>query len=97
MALDDMKSCSSRTVESSMSSSCQSRQHRYKLEAFGELLQWLMEFDNEEAGSLGFEDELWNHFNRLPSHYAFDVNVESTKDVLTHKRLLHLAKDPTRG
>lgn len=26
--------------------------------------------------------------------YALDVNVERAEDVLTHKRLLHLARDP---
>lgn len=26
--------------------------------------------------------------------YAMDVNVERAEDVLTHKRLLHLAEDP---
>lgn len=26
--------------------------------------------------------------------YALDVNVERAEDVLTHKRLLHLAEDP---
>lgn len=26
--------------------------------------------------------------------YALDVNVDRAEDVLTHKRLLHLAKDP---
>ncbi|CAN6481609.1 unnamed protein product [Victoria cruziana] len=96
MALDDTESCSSRTVESSTSSSCQSRQHRYKLEVFSEVLQRLRESGNEEAGGPGFEDELWNHFNRLPSRYAFDVNVERAEDVLTHKKLLHLAKDPDK-
>ncbi|XP_031495266.1 serine/threonine-protein kinase STY46-like [Nymphaea colorata] len=96
MAVDDTESCSSRTVESSTSSSCQSRQQRYKLEVFNEVLQRLKESGNEEAGRPGFEDELWNHFHRLPSRYAFDVNVERAEDVLTHKRLLHLAKDPDK-
>lgn len=26
--------------------------------------------------------------------YALDVNVERAEDVLTHKRMLHLANDP---
>lgn len=27
--------------------------------------------------------------------YALDVNVERAEDVLTHKKLLHLARDPS--
>lgn len=30
----------------------------------------------------------------LNLRYALDVNVERAEDVLTHKRLLHLAHDP---
>ncbi|EEE70151.1 hypothetical protein OsJ_30202 [Oryza sativa Japonica Group] len=45
-------------------------------------------------GARAFDDELWNHFNRLPARYAMDVNVERAEDVLTHKRLLEQAKDP---
>lgn len=30
----------------------------------------------------------------LHRRYAMDVNVERAEDVLTHKRLLHLACDP---
>ncbi|KAL5063552.1 hypothetical protein RYX36_025289, partial [Vicia faba] len=42
----------------------------------------------------GFNDQLWAHFNRLPTRYALDVNVERAEDVLMHKRLLQLAYDP---
>ncbi|KAL0348525.1 UNVERIFIED_CONTAM: Serine/threonine-protein kinase STY46 [Sesamum angustifolium] len=32
--------------------------------------------------------------NRFTRSYALDVNLERAEDVLTHKRLLHLARDP---
>ncbi|KAF3787682.1 Serine/threonine-protein kinase [Nymphaea thermarum] len=84
MAVDDTESCSSRTVESSTSSSCQSRQQRYKLEVFNEVLQRLKESGNEEAGRPGFEDELWNHFHRLPSRFHQSMMEELT---LYHQNL----------
>uniref|UniRef100_A0A453LHS4 Uncharacterized protein n=2 Tax=Aegilops tauschii subsp. strangulata TaxID=200361 RepID=A0A453LHS4_AEGTS len=49
-----------------------------------------------EERAPGFDDDLWSHFNRLPARYAMDVNVERAEDVLTHKRLLELAKDPAQ-
>ena len=43
----------------------------------------------------GFIESLKQHFNRLPTRYALDVNIESL-DVLSHKRLLDEARsDPT--
>ncbi|KAK1394843.1 serine/threonine-protein kinase STY46 [Heracleum sosnowskyi] len=44
-----------------------------------------------------FDQQLWAHFNRLPTRYALEVNAERAEDVLTHKRLLQLAQyDPTQ-
>ncbi|XP_031475250.1 serine/threonine-protein kinase STY46-like [Nymphaea colorata] len=94
MAMDDTESCSSRAVESSPTHG--QPQHRHKLEVFAEVLRRLKESGNEDVNLPGFEDELWNHFNRLPPRYALDVNVERAEDVLNHKRLLHLAKDPAK-
>ncbi|KAK1404020.1 Serine/threonine-protein kinase STY46 [Heracleum sosnowskyi] len=34
------------------------------------------------------------HFQRLPSSYALDINMDKLEDVLLHLRLLALAKDP---
>lgn len=48
-------------------------------------------FVNELLHSFSI-DLLINLFLHL--RYALDVNVESAEDVLTHKRLLHLAHDP---
>ncbi|KAE8698753.1 ACT-like protein tyrosine kinase family protein isoform 2 [Hibiscus syriacus] len=72
----------------------QSRQQRRKLEVYNEVLRRLRDSDLEESNRPGFDDELWAHFNRLPTRYALDVNVERAEDVLMHKILLHLAHDP---
>ncbi|XP_028219897.1 serine/threonine-protein kinase STY46-like isoform X3 [Glycine soja] len=79
---------------SSSSSPAQSRLQRQKLEVYNEILRRLKDSGNEEAMQPGFHDQLWAHFNRLPTWYALDVNVERAADVLMHKRLLHLAHDP---
>uniref|UniRef100_A0A2P2JU42 non-specific serine/threonine protein kinase n=1 Tax=Rhizophora mucronata TaxID=61149 RepID=A0A2P2JU42_RHIMU len=76
----------------SLSLGRQQRQ-RQKLEVYNEVLRRLKGSDIEEVHRLGFDDELWAHFNRLPTRYALDVNVERAEDVLMHKRLLHLAHD----
>lgn len=91
MAMEDEESCSSKVMDSSPT---RSRQGGKKLEVFNEVVCRLQESDYEEAKLPGFEDELWLHFNRLPARYALDVNAERAENVLTHKRLLHLAEDP---
>uniref|UniRef100_A0A166HYD7 Protein kinase domain-containing protein n=1 Tax=Daucus carota subsp. sativus TaxID=79200 RepID=A0A166HYD7_DAUCS len=91
MVMEDNESCSSRVVEST---AVNSRQQRMKLEVYNEVLWRLKDSDNKEAKEADFDDELWAHFNRLPTRYALDVNVERAEDVLTHKRLLLEAHDP---
>ncbi|XP_042003230.1 serine/threonine-protein kinase STY46-like [Salvia splendens] len=91
MVMEDNESCGSRVVESS---AAKSRQQRKKVEVYNEVLRRLKESDHPEAQEPTFDDQLWAHFNRLPARYAMDVNVERAEDVLTHKRLLHLARDP---
>ncbi|CAL5402318.1 unnamed protein product [Camellia sinensis] len=91
MVMEDNESCGSRVVESSTANS---RQQRRKLEVYNEVLRRLKELNHQEAGEPGFDDELWAHFDRLPTRYALDVNVERAEDVLVHKRLLQLAHDP---
>ncbi|XP_058098391.1 serine/threonine-protein kinase STY46-like isoform X2 [Magnolia sinica] len=91
MAMEDNESCSSRAVDSSPT---HPRQQRHKLHVYNEVLRRLKDSANEEALLPSFDDELWAHFNRLPTRYAMDVNVERAEDVLTHKRLLQLAHDP---
>ncbi|CAN4107315.1 unnamed protein product [Withania somnifera] len=92
MVIENNESCVSRVVDSATSSG---RYHSKKLEVYFEVLWRLkQQSDNHEALQPAFDDELWAHFNRLPTRYALDVNVERAEDVLTHKRLLHLAHDP---
>ncbi|KAI8022243.1 Serine/threonine-protein kinase STY46 [Camellia lanceoleosa] len=91
MVMEDNESCGSRVVESSTANS---RQQRRKLEVYNEVLRRLKELNHQDAGEPGFDDELWAHFDRLPTRYALDVNVERAEDVLVHKRLLQLAHDP---
>ncbi|KAF8701056.1 hypothetical protein HU200_033951 [Digitaria exilis] len=74
----------------------QQQQQRHKLEVYTEVLRRLHDAGLSEARAPGFDDELWNHFNRLPARYAMDVNVERAEDVLTHKRLLEQARDPAQ-
>ncbi|KAK2656908.1 hypothetical protein Ddye_009960 [Dipteronia dyeriana] len=90
---EDLESCGSRAVES-LSPAAHPRHQRQKFEVYSEVLLRIQDFNYEEAALPGFDDQLWLHFNRLPARYALDVNVERAEDVLTHKRLLHLAEDP---
>lgn len=92
MTMDDAtESCASRPVESLPT---QTKEDRQRLEVFTGVLARLHHSIPEETSLPGFEDQLWLHFHRLPARYALDVNVERAEDVLTHKRLLHLAEDP---
>ncbi|XP_028768091.1 serine/threonine-protein kinase STY46-like isoform X2 [Neltuma alba] len=77
-----------------VSSTPQSRQQSHKFRVYREVLRRLKNSNNDEAMQPDFDHQLWGHFNRLPTRYALDVNVERAADVLTHKRLLHLAHDP---
>ncbi|OMO83444.1 hypothetical protein COLO4_22506 [Corchorus olitorius] len=91
---DDTESCGSRAVDSQSLAHVNPRQQRQKLDVYSDVLMRIQESNYEEANLPGFDDQLWLHFNRLPARYALDVNVERAEDVLTHKRLLHLAEDP---
>ncbi|KAL0798488.1 hypothetical protein Bca101_053663 [Brassica carinata] len=99
MAIKDEteESCGSRAVVAAAAASVTKenpRQHRMKLEVYGDVLQRIQESNYEEANFPDFDDQLWLHFNRLPARYAMDVNVERAEDVLTHQRLLKMAEDP---
>ncbi|KAH6813270.1 ACT-like protein tyrosine kinase family protein [Perilla frutescens var. frutescens] len=91
MVMEDKESCGSRRVEKT--SSAKSRAQQKKTEVYNEVLRRLKEVGHSEAHQMDFDDQLWAHFNRLPPRYAMDVNLERAEDVLTHKRLLHLARD----
>ncbi|KAF9682736.1 hypothetical protein SADUNF_Sadunf05G0139600 [Salix dunnii] len=43
-----------------------------------------------------FRELLDSHFNRLPTSYGLDVNMDKIEDVLLHRELLAMAKDPER-
>ncbi|KAM4089480.1 hypothetical protein ACB094_07G155300 [Castanea mollissima] len=109
MVMEDNESCGNRPNDASSLSlslalpssyspspslQSQTRQQRQKLEVYNEVLRRLRDSNNDEALQPGFDDQLWTHFNRLPTRYALDVNVQRPEDVLMHKRLLHLAFDP---
>ncbi|KAI9395496.1 hypothetical protein POPTR_005G246500v4 [Populus trichocarpa] len=86
--MGDTESCSSRAVD------FVPRNQRHKLDVFNDVFDRLKESNHEEASRLGFEDELWAHFLRLPPRYAMDVNAERAEDVIMHKRLLQMAHNP---
>ncbi|TYI56200.1 hypothetical protein E1A91_D11G193100v1 [Gossypium mustelinum] len=88
---DDAESCGSRAVDSLVH--VNPRHHRQKLDVFHQVLNRIRHSNYAEANLPGFDNHLWLHFSRLPARYALDVNVEREEDVLTHKRLLHLAED----
>ncbi|XP_062182594.1 serine/threonine-protein kinase STY46-like isoform X2 [Phragmites australis] len=52
----------------------------------------------EAVGASGPEirAQLEAHFNRLPTSYQLDVNVDKAEDVLIHQKVLAEAKDPDR-
>ncbi|KAL3513855.1 hypothetical protein ACH5RR_026572 [Cinchona calisaya] len=55
----------------------------------------LIESGNHEAVSNPeFREQLDVHFNRLPASYVLDINMDKVEDVLLHKKLLTMARDP---
>ncbi|XP_057795485.1 serine/threonine-protein kinase STY8-like [Salvia miltiorrhiza] len=55
----------------------------------------LIENGNEEAiTNPAFLEQLEAHFNRLPTSYGLDINMEKVEDVLLHQKLLASAKNP---
>lgn len=57
----------------------------------------LIESRNEEAMcNPEFREQLDTHFNRLPSSYILDVNMDRVEDVLLHQKLLASARDPEK-
>lgn len=65
--MEDNESCASEVVESLPANT---RGHRrVKLEVYNEVLRRLKESNNLEVIEPGFDNELWAHFNRLPTRY----------------------------
>ncbi|PQQ13460.1 serine/threonine-protein kinase STY17 [Prunus yedoensis var. nudiflora] len=73
MAIDeDVESCGSRAA---LSSHAQPRHQRQKLEVYNEVLRRIQQSNFEEANLLGFDDQLWLHFNRLPARYRLNPRI----------------------
>ncbi|TYH85867.1 hypothetical protein ES332_D01G002200v1 [Gossypium tomentosum] len=90
MVMEDTESCGSKAIDTPP---LQSQKQRLKFDVYNDVLRRLRRSDKEEADRPGFDHQLWTHFDRLPTRYALDVNVERAEDVLMHQRLLHLAHD----
>ncbi|XP_047342125.1 serine/threonine-protein kinase STY46-like isoform X1 [Impatiens glandulifera] len=57
----------------------------------------LLDIGHEEALSdPGFRQQLDVHFDRLPSSYVLDINMDRVEDVVLHIKLLAKAKDPEK-
>ncbi|KAG4998684.1 hypothetical protein JHK85_030123 [Glycine max] len=67
---------------SSSSSPAQSRQQRQKVEVYNEILRRLKDSGHEEAMQPGFHDQLWAHFNRLPTRSVILGFGERFEDIL---------------
>jgi hypothetical protein len=68
---------------------------RTKQDVCDAFLEQLRERGDIDIGAAGFIEGICQHFERLPTRYALDVNTDSL-DVLSHKRLLDEARlDPT--
>ncbi|KAM3758768.1 hypothetical protein ACB098_01G070200 [Castanea mollissima] len=97
--MEDTESSSSRVLDftRTQSQSRFSREQRQKIGVYNEVLHRLKHLDVAETNLPGFEDDLWAHFQGLPVRYAMDVNAERAQDVLMHKRLLNMARNPSIG
>ncbi|KAG6671633.1 hypothetical protein I3843_16G014400 [Carya illinoinensis] len=57
----------------------------------------LVESQHEEViSNPDYRELLDAHFNRLPSSYGLDVNMDRVEDVLLHQKILALATDPKK-
>jgi hypothetical protein len=71
-----------------------SHRRRSKQEVCDAFVARLSERGDIDCRAPGFLETIQQHFDRLPSRYAIDVNTD-TLDVLSHKRLLDEARlDP---
>lgn len=74
MVTVDNERCDSMSMESKRPSTAvmnnnNNRNQIQKLEVYNEILLRLKESNNDEAKEPGFDDELFAHFNRLPTRY----------------------------
>jgi hypothetical protein len=71
-----------------------SHRRRSKQDVCDAFVSRLSERGDIDCNAPGFLESIQQHFDRLPSRYAIDVNTD-TLDVLSHKRLLDEARlDP---
>ncbi|KAF9621751.1 hypothetical protein IFM89_027605 [Coptis chinensis] len=64
MAINDNESCGSRSTDLSSNNPWQQKQ---KLQVYNEVLRRLKDLNNQESNLPGFDDDLWSHFQRLPT------------------------------
>ncbi|KFM25018.1 Tyrosine-protein kinase isoform SRK1 [Auxenochlorella protothecoides] len=69
----------------------ESFRRRGKREVAESFIEQLRKREGFDVDAPGFIQGVLEHFDSLPSRYAFDVNIESL-DVLNHKRLLDSAR-----
>lgn len=75
--------------------SAQPYRKRSKMEVCEDFIGALVSRGDVDVDAPGFLDSLKMHFERLPTRYALDVNLD-TLDVLSHQRLLEEARaDPS--
>lgn len=84
---------------SQMSTTTSSMHMAYRRKTKGEVVEaYLAQLSvrgDVDVSAPGFLESIRRHFDKLPTRYALDVNLESL-DVLSHKRLLDEARaDPT--
>ncbi|XP_050886581.1 serine/threonine-protein kinase STY17 isoform X4 [Lathyrus oleraceus] len=86
--MGDTESCNNRGLNINYHGPIQS----LKIEVYNDILTRLVELNAPEATLPHFQDELWLHFNTLPTRYALEMKVEKAQDVLMHKRLQNMAR-----
>ncbi|GAB2228320.1 hypothetical protein Droror1_Dr00010155 [Drosera rotundifolia] len=74
---DDTESCSNRAIAVAESSPATvapraAKHQMLKHDVYNDVLRRLQEGEFEEASVIGFEDQLWQHFNRLPARSLID-------------------------
>ncbi|KAL9317035.1 hypothetical protein ACSQ67_013552 [Phaseolus vulgaris] len=75
---------------SSSSSPAQTRQQRHKVEVYNEIIRRLKDSGHQEAMQPGFNDQLWAHFNRLPTRSSPCILLSLLSSPNTRFKLLCL-------
>jgi hypothetical protein len=72
--MEDTESCSSRAVGFAPTLS---RKQRLKVDVYNQVLHRLRDLSFAETSLPGFEDELWEHFHRLPARFPQTLTLLS--------------------